>query len=78
MEEAQTLRRLIWMAMGVARVPGLKQTGSNETGRVPSLSNQVHGAGDCVDSAWGGREGSTGQARLATSNSMRHAPVSIC
>lgn len=43
-------------AAGVARVPGLRQAGSNEAGRVPFLSSHVDGAHDYVDPAWGGQE----------------------
>lgn len=64
--------------MGVAEVLGLRPARSDEAGRVPSLSNQPGGADDCVDPAWGGKEGGTGQARLGTSSSLQNACVSIC
>lgn len=65
-------------AKGVAKAPRQRQAWSSEVGRGPSLSNQPHGADDCVDPALGGGEGGTGQARPATFSSLQNACVSVC
>lgn len=65
-------------AKGVTKAPGQRQAWSSEVGRGPSLSNQPHGADDCVDPALGGGEGGTGQARPATFSSLQNACVSVC
>lgn len=70
---ASTLRRQVRMGRGCGRAPGLRPAG-----RVPSLSNQPHGADDCVDPAGGGGEGGTGPARPFTSSSLQNALISIC
>ena len=68
----------VMLAKGVAKAPRQRQAWSSEVGRGPSLSNQPHGADDCVDPALGGGEGGTGQARPATFSSLQNACVSVC
>lgn len=48
-------------AKGVTKAPGQRQAWSSEVGRGPSLSNQPHGADDCVDLPW--EEGREAQAK---------------